>query len=1027
MSNTSSLSIQFTRIVNIAKKRTGKVYTGYDPVTGDFIKGDAGALSLGKAKINTVHSLSGFAKCLINDAINQSDPFAQDGAVYMYGIPKPELKLPDEFTIKSRVAITKGDIAIGNVISRTRDYFCWPSTSIIMLDFDVKGSQKAVERDELVKTVRSLLPCLSDVELLWSTSASSYIYKQGQTEPVKGLKGQRLYFVVTGINTNADQDFLNNIFKKQIEHRLWLSGYGRVELSASGSLLDRFIVDTGVWQPNRVDYVCGAFCEGDYYQKRPLPVIIPGVKAAVNISDISIPVDEIKASKERDKARAKLKTEAKVCVSRFTENHQKASTGASHNFNFTADEWERANDPIRPVLSGNIPIYVVMDNGVQVLPVKHILANKALYDGRLTLDPKRPWYDDFEGPLSDSDPCLQGKTGDHLLIAKYGIGREVGKLLLTVSATRPDPVLHSMASGSTTYVLSASCIENIDALEAASAVIDAPDNILDSIGGPVIRKPSIRASSVRMQDASVFADWLRAHPHIFVNNNNRLMQMVHGDNGRVFTEELLPVTLRGLLNRGVYYFKVITDESTGKYQEINVPVDPDCSIDILNNSTLKKGYKPLNRIVNNLTFQFDKGGRLTFPEASGYVQATGDWVNVDMSNYARALGNRAPSLADAKAALSRVMEPFSEFNIVDDCDRGGLLAALMTAAFRQSFELAPMVLINANRRDCGKSLMSQCLARLTTAYRADEVKQLDLAGGGNDSAEMSKLLLGVLTQQPSAIIFDNTNPSVNRFTGKETGIVSSVLANILTSNIFEDRVLGTNMLRKLSTGLLWVMNGINIRFQKSEMVRRVIPINLAFKTVINTKLTGSALLAYFEANRLDIINDLLIILLAFHNGPDGKLSEGNKDRFSDVAGLGSYEDWDSAIRHAVLWISDNVEGYADPVIGQDNMLGLSDEDAMLDCLIKTLTAYYEAVGEFMPSTLATEDAPNGGSVDLHYRLRVELSNKFGLGNRIDNDRSIGRLLAKFEGLKSSSGTILRKRRTSKGVFWYLETDEAAKK
>lgn len=55
--------------------------------------------------------------------------------------------------------------------------------------------------------------------------------------------------------------------------RLWLAGFGRYEVSKSGSLLQRSLIDASVFQPERLDFCGGASCGKGLEQRLPDPVL----------------------------------------------------------------------------------------------------------------------------------------------------------------------------------------------------------------------------------------------------------------------------------------------------------------------------------------------------------------------------------------------------------------------------------------------------------------------------------------------------------------------------------------------------------------------------------------------------------------------------------------------------------------------------------------------------------------------------------------------------------------------------------
>lgn len=65
-------------------------------------------------------------------------------------------------------------------------------------------------------------------------------------------------------------------FLAALGKRLVLAGYGRVEISRAGSLLERTLADLLVGSPERLDFVAGAVCDKGLEQRRPEPEQHPG-------------------------------------------------------------------------------------------------------------------------------------------------------------------------------------------------------------------------------------------------------------------------------------------------------------------------------------------------------------------------------------------------------------------------------------------------------------------------------------------------------------------------------------------------------------------------------------------------------------------------------------------------------------------------------------------------------------------------------------------------------------------------------
>src|SRR5205085_7233937 len=119
--------------------------------------------------------------------------------------------------------------------------------------------------EDLRKHLYAAMPELRDAAQLWWPSASSCIYNEATSTEVSGIRGQRLYVLISDAR---DVPKVGDL----LASRLWLIGRGRCDVSTSGSLLERTLVDGAVFQPERLDFAAGARCEAPLIQRRGMPM-----------------------------------------------------------------------------------------------------------------------------------------------------------------------------------------------------------------------------------------------------------------------------------------------------------------------------------------------------------------------------------------------------------------------------------------------------------------------------------------------------------------------------------------------------------------------------------------------------------------------------------------------------------------------------------------------------------------------------------------------------------------------------------
>ena len=155
-----------------------------------------------------------------------------------YGIPKAE---GDTFEVMVSEKVGTGQIA------RSREHMRWSDgPGILMLDYDPNEDTQVLSPEELVITIRTAVPELSYVDMLWTPSSSSCI-RSVDGSINTGIAGQRLYMIVEDASRIPE-------YGQIIFDRLWLAGHGYIFITKSGSMLPRTIVDGAVWQPERLDF-----------------------------------------------------------------------------------------------------------------------------------------------------------------------------------------------------------------------------------------------------------------------------------------------------------------------------------------------------------------------------------------------------------------------------------------------------------------------------------------------------------------------------------------------------------------------------------------------------------------------------------------------------------------------------------------------------------------------------------------------------------------------------------------------------
>lgn len=370
---------------------------------GKLEKKTTAHVSEGAMEIVSLDGIEAFSELLQNLQANQC---------LTYGIPPVDANL---LSMKKWQKLGKPS----GFLPRAKEIFKWPvNGGVMMLDYDApKDGSAPLDKEGLLNALRQAIPDLDMFDAAWWPSTSSCIY-EGETEH-RGIAGQRVYLHA------ADASDIERA-GKALNTRLWSLGYGRFEVSSSGSLLERGMFDSTVWQTNRIDFAAGAACGQGLAQRRGAPEFLGGYIGGAIDTKTAIPdpsTEEIEAA-ERNKELAKSAVQDEAQCRRqewMTERIEEIIKRDGVTEEHARMIASRAVD--RRDLMGDWQVICKGDDGQEVsASVLTILDNPERYHGMLTLDPLEPDYD--------------GR-------------RWVGKLFLYSAR----PTLHSMAHGGVRFRL----------------------------------------------------------------------------------------------------------------------------------------------------------------------------------------------------------------------------------------------------------------------------------------------------------------------------------------------------------------------------------------------------------------------------------------------------------------------------------------------------------------------------------------------------------------------------------------------
>lgn len=185
-------------------------------------------------------------------------------------------------------------------LSRTREHFDWSdSNGWMVLDYDPRRGQQALQIDQLRQTLIEAWPALAQAPMCGYYSGSSWIRDNRTSNWVTEGRGIHLWVLVdtaTQIPTAGER----------LAARLWLAGQGFFAVSTSGALLERCLIDTAVWQPERLIFSAQPVCLDGLSCERPAVQVWNQGAAALELSS-TLPALTEQEQKQLLAAKVKVK------------------------------------------------------------------------------------------------------------------------------------------------------------------------------------------------------------------------------------------------------------------------------------------------------------------------------------------------------------------------------------------------------------------------------------------------------------------------------------------------------------------------------------------------------------------------------------------------------------------------------------------------------------------------------------------------------------------------------------------------
>lgn len=350
-----------------------------------------------------------------------------------------------------------------------------------------------------------------------------------------------------------------------------------------------------------------------------------------------------------------------------------------------------------------------------------------------------------------------------------------------------------------------------------------------------------------------------------------------------------------------------------------------------------------------------------------------------------------PTQADAKAALDIVAELYSEIPFTHQSGLSVALSANLCGVSRFAVRGLPMHAFDATAPGSGKSKCADIAAILTTGSPAPAISI------GTDPEELKKSLGAELSAGAAVVSLDNC----------ESPIGGELINQVLTQEKVRVRILGISKMAEIPRGALLLANGNGLEIV-GDLVRRCIiaTIDPKSETPWLRTFTTEDPVSRVRRERGKYVSALLTVLRAYTQA----------DCPNRPVPLGSFEEWSSLIRGAIIWC-----GYADPC---GTMEHLRVSDPKRGKLSSVLHRWRAALGsdEVTAGDVIRRATDQVQSAFMYPEFRESLLEVAGQGGAINGAR-LGRWLSRNQGTIADDMRIERVRIKDGYQYWKVVSVE----
>jgi len=236
----------------------------------------------------------------------------------------------------------------------------------------------------------------------------------------------------------------------------------------------------------------------------------------------------------------------------------------------------------------------------------------------------------------------------------------------------------------------------------------------------------------------------------------------------------------------------------------------------------------------------------------------------------------------AKAALGRLMEPFSEYPWASPAARTVFIAALFTVGFRHLFDITPLFAFSSPKHGSGKTQLADCISRLWYGTL------LSKATWTSNQEEMEKRIASFLLAGDRIVCLDNV--------AEGQRLEDTTLNKVLTSRRNTFRLLGKTERLELNNEATWFATGNQLQLS-GDISRRALLCYIDAKVASPSarSFSISNLPAHVAEHRPALMSDALSIAASW-------IASGKPTPEAPPSEYGSFTEWYAFMRPLLLWM-----------------------------------------------------------------------------------------------------------------------------